>query len=50
MDIPPTFHEDDPAILRQIMRGFRKKPTHEIDDVLAECDGLAWDEMRLDPS
>jgi hypothetical protein len=29
--------------------GHRKKPTHEIDDVLANCHWLAWEVMRLKP-
>jgi hypothetical protein len=30
--------------------GHRKKPTHEVDEVLIECHGLAWDAMRHDTS
>jgi hypothetical protein len=30
--------------------GHRKKPTHEVDDVLIECHGLAYDVLRLDTS
>ena len=30
--------------------GHRKKPTHEVDEVLIECQGLARDAMRLDTS
>ncbi len=30
--------------------GHRKKPTHEVDRVLAECSWLAWDAMRTDTS
>ena len=29
--------------------GHRRKPTHEIDDVLTECHWLAWEAMRLKP-
>jgi hypothetical protein len=29
--------------------GRRKKPTHEIDEVLTECHWLAWEIMRLKP-
>ena len=29
--------------------GHRRKPTHEIDDVLTECHWLAWEVMRLKP-
>jgi hypothetical protein len=30
--------------------GYRRKPSHEVDAVLAECHALAWDAMRLDTS
>jgi hypothetical protein len=30
--------------------GHRRKPTHEVDEVLSECDSLAWDATRLDTS
>jgi hypothetical protein len=30
--------------------GHRRKPIHEVDEVLAECHWLAWDAMRLDTS
>ena len=30
--------------------GYRRKPIHEVDDVLIECDGLAWDAMKPDTS
>jgi hypothetical protein len=30
--------------------GYRRKPTHEVDEVLIECHGLACDAMRLDTS
>ena len=30
--------------------GYRRKPVHEVDEVLAECHGLACDAMRLDTS
>ncbi len=30
--------------------GYRRKPTHEVDEVLIECHGLACDVMRLDTS
>ncbi len=30
--------------------GYRRKPMHEIDEVLIECDGLAWDAMKPDTS
>jgi hypothetical protein len=30
--------------------GHRRKPTHEIDEVLIECHGLAWDALRPDTS
>jgi hypothetical protein len=29
--------------------GHRRKPTHEIDEVLTECHWLAWEVMRLKP-
>ena len=29
--------------------GHRRKPAHEIDDVLTECHWLAWEVMRLKP-
>ena len=29
--------------------GRRRKPTHEVDDVLTECHWLAWEVMRLKP-
>jgi hypothetical protein len=30
--------------------GHRKKKTHEVDEILAECHGLAWDALRVDTS
>jgi hypothetical protein len=30
--------------------GYRRKPSHEVDEVLVECHALAWDAMRLDTS
>ncbi len=30
--------------------GYRRKPIHEVDEVLIECHGLAWDAMRPDTS
>jgi hypothetical protein len=30
--------------------GHRKKPTHEVDAVLIECHGLAWDALKPDTS
>ena len=30
--------------------GHRKKPIHEVDNVLTECHWLAWEVMRLDSS
>jgi hypothetical protein len=30
--------------------GYRRKPVHEVDDVLIECDDLAWEAMKLDTS
>jgi hypothetical protein len=30
--------------------GHRKKPTHEVDEVLIECHGLAWDALKPDTS
>ncbi|MDO8352530.1 MAG: hypothetical protein Q7T14_03640 [Aestuariivirga sp.] len=30
--------------------GYRRKPIHEVDDVLIECDGLAWEAMKPDTS
>ena len=30
--------------------GHRKKPIHEVDEVLAECHGLAWDALKPDTS
>ena len=30
--------------------GYRRKPIHEVDEVLTECDGLAWEAMKLDTS
>ena len=30
--------------------GYRRKPVHEVDEVLAECHGLAWDAMKPDTS
>jgi hypothetical protein len=30
--------------------GYRRKPIHEVDDVLIECDGLACDALRPDTS
>ena len=28
--------------------GYRRKPIHEVDEVLIECDGLAWEAMKPD--
>jgi hypothetical protein len=30
--------------------GYRRKPIHEVDEVLTECDGLAWEAMKFDTS
>ena len=30
--------------------GYRRKPIHEVDEVLAECEGLAWEAMKPDTS
>jgi hypothetical protein len=30
--------------------GHRRKPIHEVDEVLIECDGLAWEAMKPDTS
>ncbi len=30
--------------------GYRRKPLHEVDEVLTECDRLAWDAMKPDTS
>ncbi len=30
--------------------GYRRKPIHEIDEVLIECDDLAWEAMKPDTS
>ena len=30
--------------------GYRRKPIHEVDEVLIECHGLAWDALRPDTS
>jgi hypothetical protein len=30
--------------------GYRRKPIHEVDDVLTECDGLAWEALKPDTS
>ena len=30
--------------------GYRRKPIHEVDEVLSECDGLAWEAMKPDTS
>ena len=30
--------------------GYRRKPIHEVDDVLTECDGLAWEAIKPDTS
>ncbi len=30
--------------------GSRRKPTHEVDEVLVECHGLAWEAMKPDTS
>lgn len=30
--------------------GYRRKPIHEVDEVLAECHWLAWDAMKPDTS
>ncbi len=30
--------------------GYRRKPIHEVDEVLIECDGLAWDALKPDTS
>jgi hypothetical protein len=26
--------------------GYRKKPIHEVDEILADCDFLAWEAMK----
>ncbi len=30
--------------------GYRKKPIHEVDEILADCDDLAWEAMKPDTS
>ena len=30
--------------------GYRRKPTHEVDEVLIECHGLAWEALKPDTS
>jgi hypothetical protein len=30
--------------------GHRRKPIHEVEEVLMECDGLAWEAMKPDTS
>ena len=30
--------------------GYRRKPVHEVDEVLTECDWLAWEAMKPDTS
>jgi hypothetical protein len=30
--------------------GYRRKPIHEVDEVLIECDSLAWEAMKPDTS
>jgi hypothetical protein len=30
--------------------GYRRKPVHEVDEVLIECDGLAWEAMKPNTS
>ncbi len=30
--------------------GYRRKPVHEVDEVLIECHGVAWDALRPDTS
>ena len=30
--------------------GYRKKPVHEVDDILTECHALAWEAEKLDTS
>ena len=30
--------------------GYRRKPVHEVDEVLIECHGLAWDALKPDTS
>jgi hypothetical protein len=30
--------------------GHRRKPVHDVDEVLIECHGLAWDALKLDSS
>ena len=30
--------------------GYRRKPIHQVDEVLIECDGLAWEAMKPDTS
>ena len=30
--------------------GYRRKPIHEVDEVLTECDWLAWEAMKSDTS
>ena len=29
--------------------GYRRKPIHEVDEVLIECEALAWDAMKPTP-
>jgi hypothetical protein len=30
--------------------GARRKPTHEVDEILTECHGLAWEALKVDTS
>ena len=30
--------------------GYRRKPIHEVDEVLVACDWLAWEAMKPDTS
>ncbi len=30
--------------------GYRRKPVHEVDEILADCDWLAWEAMKPDTS
>ena len=30
--------------------GYRRKPIHEVDEILTECDWLAWEAMKPDTS
>jgi hypothetical protein len=50
-----TMQKQGRAVFTSPMRpgrppGYRKKPSHEVDEVLIECHGLALDAMRLDTS